>query len=255
MSLAIPMNSLSVIIITKNEAKKIVACLKSVQFADEIIVLDSGSTDDTISLALQYTPQVHCVDWPGFGAQKNRALNMCHNEWILSLDADEQVTPKLQHEIQQILQKNPPIAAFKIPRKSKYCDKWIKYGDWRNDDCLRLFRRDHARFKEVPVHEELIVKGEVQTLKQPLLHYSFDNLEEVLRKVNSYSSLSALHKHKGGKKSSLKKAIIHGLWTFFRGYILKLGFLDGKMGFLLAFSNAEGCYYRYVKMMLLNNNS
>ncbi len=253
-SLTKPMPSLSVIIITKNEAQKIARCLESVKFANEIIILDSGSTDETVAIALQYTKQVHHVDWPGFGIQKNRALDLCQSDWVLSLDADEQLPPQLQLEIQAVLKQNPPVNAFTLLRKSTYCGRLISYGDWRGDYCLRLFRNGTARFKEVPIHEKLIVQGKTQTLQHPLLHHPFESLEAVLNKINTYSTLSALHQYHLGKKGTFFKAITHGLWTFFRGYILKFGFLDGKMGFLLAFSNAEGCYYRYLKILLLGSN-
>lgn len=250
------MSALSVIIITKNEAENITLCLESVKFADEIIVLDSGSTDETRSLALKYTPCVFDVDWPGYGIQKNRALQKAKYDWVLSIDADEIVTPELQREIIEIVkQNNFDNDAFLIPRKSKYCDQFVYHGDWKNDHCIRLFRRLRARFTELPVHEGLEVSGKVGNLRGTLLHNSFSNLEEVLYKINTYSTLSAQHKFNQGKKSSVLKAIGHGLWTFFRGYFLKLGFLDGKRGLLLAISNAEGCYYRYIKLMLLHENN
>lgn len=246
------MTSLSVIIITKNEAKNISSCLESLKFADEIIVLDSGSTDETVSLAKQYTSKVYEVDWPGFGIQKNRALEKCHSEWVLSIDADEIVSEKLSTEIIQILNNDSPYDAYAIPRKSKYCKQLIGYGDWKNDFCVRLFKRHAGKFKEKRVHEELVVNGTVGKLKGHIIHNSFSNVEDVLNKINLYSTLSAEDKYNEGKKSGLLKAIIHGAWTFVRGYILRLGFLDGKKGFMLAVSNAEGCYYRYIKMMLLS---
>lgn len=251
MSLARPMSSLSVIIITKNEANNIRACLESVRFADEIIVLDSGSTDETIPLCQLYTDKVYSVDWPGFGPQKNRALSKCESHWVLSIDADEIVSPQLANEIQQIIQTDSIFSAYSLTRKSNYCNQYLIHGDWRNDRCIRLFKREHGSFSNLPVHEGLVVNGKVGALRGLLLHNSFADLEEVLNKVNHYSTLSAEHKYTLGKKSSLTKAIIHGLWTFIRGYVLKAGFLDGKKGFMLAVSNAEGCYYRYLKIMLL----
>lgn len=248
------MSSLSVIIITKNEEKNIGKCLDSVKFADEIIVLDSGSTDNTVPICRQFTPFVYCVDWPGFGIQKKRALEKCHSEWVLSLDADEVVSPLLANEIKCIIEQGSHAVAFEIPRVSSYCQKFLHYGDWRGDYCVRLFKRQLGAFKEIPIHEQLIINGKINRLQGKLYHYSFPDLETVLLKMNEYSSLSAQLKIMQHKKGGLLKAITHGMWTFIRGYFLKAGFLDGKHGFMLAVSNAEGCYYRYIKMMLLTKN-
>lgn len=249
------MSTLSVTIITKNEAKNIKKCLESVKFADEIVIIDSGSSDDTLKIAKEYTDNIHQHPWQGYGAQKNLALSKASGDWLLSIDADEVVTPQLQQEILQLLATASEYDAYYIPRLSTYCSKAIRYGDWRNDYCLRLFKRNLGKFKELPVHEELIVNGKKGYCQHQLQHHSFTDLEDVLDKVNRYSSLSAQHKFENGKKSSLSTAILHGLWTFIRGYIFRLGFLDGKKGFMLAFSNAEGCYYRYLKIMLLEECS
>lgn len=248
------MNKLSVIIITKNEAQRITDCLQSVKWADEIIVLDSGSSDNTIALCQQFTDKIYEVDWPGYGIQKNRALEKAQYDWVLSIDADEILSQELQKEIQLLLQSSLSHSAYSIPRLSKYCHKYLYYGDWKNDQCIRLFKRTRATFKNVPVHEELMVDGSVGNLKSCLLHNSFQNLEQVLHKVNEYSSLGAKLHFETQKSASLSKAILHGLWTFFRSYVLKLGFLDGREGFIMAFSNAEGCYYRYLKLLYLREN-
>lgn len=249
------MQTLSVIIITKNEAKNIQACLESVKWANEIIVLDSGSTDDTVALCKAYTSKIFQTDWPGYGKQKNRALDLATCQWVLSIDADEIVTPELQHDIQQLLQALPQHAAYSILRISKYCRKYLRYGDWRNDNCVRLFKKNCARFKDVAVHEDLIVEGSVGQLNAILLHNSFDNLEQVLSKVNEYSTLGAQMYLERQKTSSLSKAILRGFWTFLRSYIFKLGFLDGREGFIMAVSNAEGCYYRYLKLFYLQKSN
>jgi glycosyltransferase involved in cell wall biosynthesis len=246
------MNSLSVIIITKDEASQIKACLESISFADEIIVLDSGSTDETIAIVQQYTDKIYQTDWPGYGIQKNRALEKASCNWILSIDADEVVTPSLASEIKAILKHPHTFDAYLIPIKSQYCNQLIQYGDWKNDKCLRLFKRGKAHFNEKKVHEQLIVNGNTGILNCHLAHNTYQNLEEVLFKLNLYSSLSAELKYSQGKKCGLTTAIFRGIWTFFRSYILKWGFLDGKRGFMLAVSNAEGCYYRYLKLMLLH---
>jgi len=249
------MPQLSVIIITKNVATHIEACLSSVAYADEIIVVDCGSTDNTVALCRQFTDKVFITDdWPGFGQQKNRGLAKATGEWVLSIDADERVTPALQQEMKQVIA-DTPYTVFRMPRQSQYCGRWIKHSGWSPDYITRLFRRDSARFSDDLVHEKvLMLHGNMGTLKTPLLHYSFSSLEEVLDKVNRYSSANALKYYKQGKKSSLKKAIFHGLWTFIRTYFLQAGFLDGREGFMLAVSNAEGTYYRYLKLIYLEKN-
>jgi len=245
----------SIIIITKNAATHIEACLASVAWADEIIVVDCGSTDNTVALCRPFTNKIFVTnDWPGFGIQKNRALAKATGEWILSIDADERVTIALQQEIKH-LTKNSTYTAFRISRQSSYCGRWIKHSGWSPDYVIRLFRRNCAHFSDDLVHEVLqVLQGNIGTLKTPLLHYSFNSLEEVLEKINSYSSANALKYLEQGQKSSLTKAISHGLWAFIRTYIVRGGFLDGREGFMLAVSNAEGTYYRYLKLLYLQES-
>lgn len=242
--------SLSVIVITKNEAHSIEKCLESVSWADEIIVLDSGSTDDTVKICESYGVKVGITDWPGFGMQKNRALDLSTGDWVLSLDADEIVTPELKEEILSAVSREE-ADAYSFPRSSSYCGRFMRHGGWWPDRVVRLFRRGQARFSEDLVHEKLIVEGNVSALSSPLIHVAFSDLEEVLEKIDRYSTAGALMMAKKNKSSSLPKAVLHGLWSFFRTYFLKAGFLDGREGFMLAVSNAEGTYYRYLKRMLM----
>ncbi len=243
---------LSVIIITKNEAQHISRCLASVSWADEIIVLDSGSSDNTVELCKVYTDKVFVTDWPGFGIQKQRALDKAGGDWVLSIDADEQVSPQLQAEIIQAMQNNN-ADGFEIPRLSSYCGREMKHGGWWPDYVLRLFKRESGKFSSELVHERIYVTGKIAQLTQPLLHEAFIDPEEVLHKINSYSSLGARKLHEAGKKTSLSEAILKGLWTFIRTYFVKAAFLDGRQGLMLAISNAEGAYYKYVKLLDLNN--
>lgn len=243
---------LSVIIITKNEASHISRCLESVAWADEIIVLDSGSEDDTVSICRQYTDKVYQTDWPGFGIQKQRALDKATGDWILSVDADEVVTPELRLEIETALQQEQ-FQGYEIPRLSSYCGRQMRHGGWWPDYVLRLFRRDCGGFTDTVVHERIIVQGQVGRMRTPLLHDAFVNLDEVLHKVNSYSSLGAALLYRRGVRSSLGKAILKGLWTFIRTYWLKAAFLDGGQGLMLSISNAEGAYYKYLKVLELQN--
>jgi glycosyltransferase involved in cell wall biosynthesis len=243
---------LSVIIITKNEAQHIGRCLASVAWADEIIVLDSGSSDDTIEICRRFTQQVYSTDWPGFGPQKQRALDKASHDWVFSIDADEEVSPALQAEMRQAMQA-ADAQSFEIPRLSSYCGRQIRHGGWWPDHVLRLFRRETGAFSPEVVHERVIVSGVIKTLHNPLLHEAFVDPEEVLHKINSYSSLGAEKLFARQQTASLGKAIAKGLWTFFKTYILKAAFLDGAEGLMLAISNAEGSYYKYLKLRALNN--
>jgi glycosyltransferase involved in cell wall biosynthesis len=245
------LSSLSVIVITKNEAHNIAACLKSVSFADQVIVLDSSSSDDTRRIAIDMGAEVsQAVDWKGFGVQKNRALALADRDWVLSIDADERVTSLLQYEIRSVLA-NPTCEVYALPRLSSYCGQYMRHSGWYPDRIVRLFKRGTAVFSDELVHERVITACVPGVLEHPLLHESFTSFEGVLDKVNRYSTAGAQILLERGKTGSIGKAIAHGLWAFLRTYILRLGFLDGRMGLLLAISNAEGTYYRYLKLWLL----
>ena len=247
-----PLASLSVIVITKNEAQTIEACLRSVAFADQLVVLDSGSTDDTVILAKKVGAQVsQSIDWSGFGVQKNRVLALAVCDWVLSIDADERLSVELQTEIKAALI-NPQFDVYSFPRLSSYCGQNMRHSGWYPDRVTRLFRRDIASFSNDLVHEKIITVKVVGTLNSHLLHDSFANFEAVLDKVNRYSSAGAKILFLQGKKGSPVKALGHGIWAFFRTFVLRLGFLDGQMGLMLAISNAEGTYYRYLKLWLMS---
>ena len=243
---------LSVIIITRNESANIADCLKSVAWADEIVVVDSGSSDDTVAICRDYGCKVLETDWPGFGVQKNRALAMATQPWVLSIDADERVSPELKAELLAAMGSDDAVAGFEIPRLSSYCGRFIKHSGWHPDYVLRLFRREKAEFTNDLVHEKVVVKGSCQKLKSSLIHYSFTSLDQVVDKMNQYSQLSAQAQFEAGKRSTVKKAVFKGAFSFFRTYILKAGFLDGSHGLMLAISNAQGTYYKYAKLALLS---
>jgi glycosyltransferase involved in cell wall biosynthesis len=243
--------SLSVVVITKNEAAVIGRCLESVAWADELVVLDSGSSDATCEIARRHGAKVEIdPDWPGFGPQKNRAVALARGDWVLSLDADEWVTPELRAAIERALAAPGPRAAFRMPRRSSYCGRVMRHSGWWPDHVTRLFRRGLARFSDDLVHERLIVDGETGTVGAPLMHEAFRDLDEVLHKMNAYSSAGAEALAQRGVRATLATAVGHGLWTWIRTYVLRLGFLDGREGFALAVSNAEGAYYRYLKLAL-----
>jgi glycosyltransferase involved in cell wall biosynthesis len=244
--------SLSVIVITRNEAANIRRCLDSVSWAGERIVLDSGSTDDTVRLARECGARVETSDgWPGFGPQKNRAHALATGDWVLALDADEWVTPELRTELERAMAATEGPAAWRMPRLSSYCGRFMRHSGWWPDHVVRLFRRTRARFSDDLVHERVIVEGATGTLDSPLMHEAIRDLDEALHKMNAYSTASAEMLFRRGVRSSVASAVVHGAWTFLRTYLLRAGFLDGREGFLLAVSNAEGAYYRYVKLGML----
>jgi glycosyltransferase involved in cell wall biosynthesis len=244
--------SLSVIIIAKNAEGTIGRCLESVAWADETVVVEHGSTDRTADICRESGAKVHQTpDWPGFGPQKNRVLALARGDWVLSLDADEWVTPELRAEIGQAIASPGANAAFRFPRRSSFCGRFMRHSGWWPDYVTRLFRRGTARFSDALVHEKLIVNGAVGTLALPILHESVTDLDQMLGKMNAYSTASARSLHEQGRRSSLATALVHGIWMFIRTYILRAGFLDGREGLMLAIANAEGSYYRYLKLMLL----
>ncbi len=242
--------TLSVIVIARNEEASIGDCLKSVAWADECIVLDGGSTDATVAIAKALGARVAvATDWPGFGPQKNRALALATGDWVLSLDADERVSPALKDEIEAAMRVSG-TTVYRMPRASSYCGRTLRHGGWWPDYVIRLFRRGEARFSEDLVHERLLCTQDVGTLTQPLLHDTYASLEEALDKANRYSTLGAQQAFARGERASLMTALGHGLWAFFRTYVLRRGFLDGGQGLLLAVSNAHATFYRYAKLWL-----
>jgi glycosyltransferase involved in cell wall biosynthesis len=243
---------LSVIVIARDEEANIGECLASVAFAGEIIVVDSGSTDRTVEIARQAGAKVvPTADWPGFGAQKNRALAHATRTWVLSIDADERATPQLRAEIAAAIGE-ARFDAWDMPRRSSFCGKWMAHSGWYPDRVLRLFRREGARFSDDLVHERVIVAGRIGHLRSDLLHATYPDLETMLAKLDRYSTASARAMHERGARASLAGALVRASWAFLRTYVLRLGFLDGRMGFVLAVSIAETTYYKYLKLWQLN---
>jgi glycosyltransferase involved in cell wall biosynthesis len=247
------MLNLSVIVIVKDAAKDIQRCLESVKWADEIIILDSGSQDNTLEICQHYTQNIFSTDWPGFGIQKNRALDKAQSKWVLSIDADETLSANLIQEIKQIIFKaDNQHDAYVIKRTSFFCGKKIRYGDWSKDRVVRLFRRLPAiRFTPVIIHEKLNGYLNPGYLRGVIFHDTMQTVSQVLLKLEYYSSFTAEKSYQQHTKSSMLKAIMHAKWCFIRGYLLRLGFLDGREGFILAVSNALGVFYRYIKLIYL----
>jgi glycosyltransferase involved in cell wall biosynthesis len=246
---------LSVVVITKNEAQRLPTCLASVAFADELIVIDSGSTDATPDIARNAGAKlIQTTDWPGFGPQKQRGLDAATGEWVLCIDADEWLDAALAASIQQLVQgKAHPANAtlvYEIDRLSAFCGQWMHAGSWAPDIGARLFKRGAARFSNDLVHERLIFEGMPGRLAGKLLHNSITGIHDGVEKMNRYTSGRAQDQRRSGKHGSLGKAVGHGLWAFIRSYILRRGFLDGRLGFVLAVLDAQNSYYRYLKLWL-----
>jgi len=245
---------LSVAMITYNEEKKLGKTLESVKaLADEIIIVDSHSSDKTVEIAKKYGAKVYDEDWKGFGAQKNSALDKCQGDWVLMIDADEVVSEKLAEKIQQIVSGTRDNIVYKINRNSVCFGKEIRHGGWSKQYAIRLVRRDSGRWNENKVHEQFIHKQKEKKIKEKILHYSYLDLEEYLAKFNKYTSLSALQNYKNRKNANVLNIIFSPGFKFIKMYIIKLGFLDGIEGFLLASLSATYNMAKYYKLRQMYN--
>jgi glycosyltransferase involved in cell wall biosynthesis len=241
---------LSAIVITKDEARNIEACLDSLAFCDQRIVVDGGSEDETASLARARGASVTVAeDWRGFGPQKNFALSLASGDWVLSVDADERVSKELAAEITRVITEGL-TDAYEMPRLSTFCGRPMRHSGWYPDYVLRLFRRGRGRFSDDLVHERVVCDGPVGRLKEPLIHHPVLRLEDSLSRMDRYSTARAEMIVSSGRRVSFFTGILRGWWTFIQTYFIRLGFLDGREGFLLAVANAEGTYYRYMKAWL-----
>jgi glycosyltransferase involved in cell wall biosynthesis len=212
-------------------------------------VVDAGSTDRTVAIAQQKGARVMAHEWRGFGAQKNFALSLAQGDWVLSIDADERVSPALAKEIERAIAQRR-ADGFEIPRLSSFAGREMRHSGWFPDYVLRLFRRGKARFSDDLVHERIICEGPVARLNELLAHHSVTRLEQAISRIDRYSTAGAEMLLASGRRISFAQGITHGLWSFIRAYVIRLGFLDGREGFLLAVANAEGTYYRYMKAWL-----
>ena len=242
---------ISIVIITFNEERNLARCLESVKdIADEILVVDSCSTDNTIAIAERYHAKVIQNPFAGYGEQKNFATMHAENDWILSLDADEALTPQLKESILEI-KKNPAYNVYQMHRITNYCGKWIKHCGWYTDSQTSLYDRNKGKWLEKKVHEywrpdnESDIKG---TLRGDLLHYSFTSVSEHLKKIEKYSELGAEEAVEAGKEASLLKVMLYPKWRFFNDYVIQLGFLDGFYGFVICRLSAYAAFIKYSKI-------
>jgi glycosyltransferase involved in cell wall biosynthesis len=244
---------LSVTIITLNEERNLRDCLESVRFADEIILVDSGSRDLTRSIAKEFKAQVFQEPWKGFAEQKNSAQDKAKGHWILNIDADERVTEDLRLEIQKILQSDPSEKGFRVPRKNFFCGQWIRHGGWYPNYQTRLYRKDAGRFAAREVHEQVEVNGPVGTLNSPLEHYTYHSISDYIKRMDRYSELSARQYLKEGRQVSWPEILFRSWFTFIQMWGLKRGFLDGANGLILAALYSQYTFIKYSKLKKLRS--
>ena len=246
--------TLSVAIITLNEEKNLERTLKSVQnFADEIVIVDSGSTDRTEEIAKKFGAEFVYQKWLGYGPQRNMAIDLSSSDWVLNIDADEEISEELARKIKAI-KENSRAKVYKINFMSVCFGKKIKHGGWSNSYRIRLFKKDAGRFNENAVHEEFITKEEVSKLNEYIYHHSYSDLADYLRKFNKYTTLGAVEYHYKNKKAGIISIVLSPLYKFIRMYIFRLGFLDGIEGFVLAILSALYTMVKYYKLREIYKN-
>ena len=240
---------ISIAMIVKNEAGRLPICLKDLEFADQVVVVDSGSCDDTVSIAREFGCDVFIQNWKGFGAQKQFAIDQCRNDWILVLDADECIPPETHLAIHEIVTLNSgSVAGYSFPRKNFFQGRWIRHMGWWPDRVVRLFRKGQGRMSEAVVHESVVVSGVVKQLDSPILHFTEGSLSKILLKIDHYSTLGAQEAFRAGKTTSIWSAAFRAELVFWQNYILRLGFLDGRQGLVLSITDAINKFCKYAKL-------
>lgn len=244
---------LSVAIITENEEDNLPSCLKSVEFADQIVVVDSGSTDQTVKIAKDFGCNVYIEPWRGFGPQKQSAINKCTHSWVLVIDADERFPIQKSFIIKKIIcDPNNKTAGYSFPRKNYFQGSWIKHMGWWPDRIVRLFRKELGIMSSDSVHESIIINGPIEPLDIPLEHYTESHFDKILNKINLYSSLGAEKAYAQGKRSTIPLAFFRAQLAFLHNYFLRLGFLDGRAGLTLAITDSVNKFFKYAKLWQLN---
>lgn len=247
------MGKLSVTVITKNEAADIGDALASVRWADEIVVVDAESTDDTTAIARQYTDRVVVRSWPGYVEQKNYAASLATHDWILSLDADERVSPALADEIRRVLASEPDAVAYRVARVNFHLGRWIRSTDWYPDYQTRLYDRRAAKWTGQYVHEAVTVSGRVGELHGELQHYAYRDISDHLETIDRYTTLAARQMHEAGRRAGLLDLLGHPPLAFLRNYILKSGFREGSAGAIISALNAYYVFLKFAKLWELQH--
>ncbi|MBN2436978.1 MAG: glycosyltransferase family 2 protein [Deltaproteobacteria bacterium] len=247
--------ALSVAMIVENEEQNLPDCLKSVSFASQIVVVDSGSRDETIRIASDFGCDVFNEPWRGFGLQKQFAVEQCREAWILVLDADERIPPETARVIRQIVESPAAVAGYSFPRKNLFQGRWIRHAGWWPDRVVRLFRKERGRMTDAAVHEAIAVEGQVGVLEVPIDHWTESRLGPILRKIDRYSTLGAEEAFAAGRRSTVWGAFLRAETTFLRDYLLRGGFLDGPQGLTLAVTDAVNKFFKYAKLSELNRRA
>ena len=245
------MDKISVCIITGNEEKNIRRCLESVRWADEIVVVDSFSTDKTVEIASEFTDRIYCHRWLGYIAQKALAKSLARYDWVLFVDADEVVSSALKNEIHAVFEEGVPenVDGFDFPRQVWFLSRWIRHGDWYPDTKLRLFRRVKGECCGVEPHERIQIPGKVRHLRSPLFHYTYTNITDQVATLNKFSSISAeVRKTKPTFLHVFSGLLFRAPFRFFRCYVIRLGFMDGIPGLIIAVASSFGTFIKYAKM-------
>jgi glycosyltransferase involved in cell wall biosynthesis len=241
------MEPISAALITYNEERNISAALKSLAWADEIVVVDSGSTDSTVEICRTFTDKIFSRNWTGYADQKNYAVEKASHNWIFSLDADERLSSELQNELKRLRLDRFEFSGYKMPRIAYFMRRWIRHGDWYPDYQLRLFDRQKGKWQGGRVHESVKMKEPPGYLKGEIQHYLYYTLSDYLRRLDTYSSLAASDFRERGENSNALKLLTHPLATFLKGYVAKGGFLDGTPGLMVAAMGAISVYFKYAK--------
>ncbi len=242
------MPKLSVTVITRNEAHRIAAALESVAWADERIVVDSGSTDDTVAIASRLADRVETRAWEGYASQKNYAASIATHDWILSLDADERVGVALGDEIRDLLKDEPGARGYRVPRVTHYLGQWIRSTDWWPDWQLRLYDRKAGSWKRLHVHESVAVSGPTGRLRGELLHHPYADIADHLNTINQYTSIAADELYDRGRRSGPFRILVHAKLAFLRNYILRGGFRQGSTGLVISLLNSYYVMLKFTKL-------
>jgi glycosyltransferase involved in cell wall biosynthesis len=246
-------NSISVTIRTFNEEKNIRECLESVSWADEIVVVDSNSTDKTITIAREFTDKVIIQKWLGHVGQSQFATDSTTNQWVLQMDADERVTPALRDEILGLDLANSHYEAYEMPRRHFFMRQWINHSAWYPDYKIRLFRKDLCKWGGYAPHDEVKVKGRKQKLKNDILHYIYQDIAHFSATKNNYSSLTARDHYKNGRRASIIDITLRPLYAFLYRYFIRLGIADGIAGFTISVMEAHAVFMKYIKLYEIQN--
>ena len=250
--------TISAVLIVKNEADSLRACLESVKWCDEIVIMDSGSSDSTLKIAAEYTDKIFTEsDWQGFGQQRQRAQAKVSSDWIFMIDADEHVTPQLKASIQSIVSENKQDSVYETPRLSWVFGRFIRHSGWYPDYVIRLYPTAKGRYGDDKVHEKVYYDNgmQVKQLKGDLLHYTYKNMEHYLVKSAHYAAAWAEQREARGKRASIAQGLVHGLGCFIKMYLIRAGFLDGRQGFLLAVLSAHSTFVKYADLWTRHQKS